>query len=555
MLLANYNLPELVTEHINKYLSSSALSFSDIKSLLLSKAPIPQVHVNITALLTEAKEKNKAKVKTALETQAYKNQMAEDKKQKEHDETEEIKDDESKKRLKRELDHIPGKLNTYESDCRLQERKLARLLASRPNVEVTQHPGKAGTKKSSNSTKLEEHERAVERAKTSLMDYQDKIRLLYVERNSIETKLKEIETRSEDRKDRRHARSRRAQAGVGYHSSGEGVEDALSQRNRLLLAKSIETQYDALEKKCAELIQDSEQINYPFFLDELPKYLDNTEDAVTVQEVIALKATLKFMKKHFECEQQAASSEDSLNKKRQSISAQIVKLQECNKRLQSLQNSNPGLTAANQKLRAENVELKEALTYNSGWKDSLGTPCWLLAGLTFLFAIPFILTLSGTIPFFIAPALLYSLVSIPPALLLLTTLGMGIAAIVYTVKASSNESTLKSNLQTIEKNQNSMGRNSQSLKTLQTVTIPNLEAQIKKDEALRDRLVSSIKDSKERAAEALKQAREIETVSFSDSPFISHKKSPKRSEPPSSDELEEISNEEEDTEEVLSTSA
>ncbi|KTD60825.1 Dot/Icm T4SS effector LegC3/PpeA [Legionella shakespearei] len=554
MLLANYNLPELVTEHINKYLSSSALSFSELKTLLLSKAPIPQVHVSITALLTEAKEKNKAKVKTALEAQAYKNQMAEDKKQKERDETEEIKEDESKKRLKRELDHIPGKLKTYEADCRLQERKLARLLASRPNVEVTQHPVKAGVKKSS-ASKLEEHERAVERARTSLMDYQDKIRSLYVERNSIETKLKEIETRTEDRKDRRHVRSRRAQAGVGYQNSGEGVEDTLSQRNRVLLAKSIETQYDALEKKCAELIQDSEQINYPFFLDELPKYLENTEDAVTVQEAIALRATLKFMKKHFECEQQAASSEDSLNKKRQSISAQIVKLQECNKRLQSLQNSNPGLTTANQKLRAENVELKTALAHNSGWKDSLGTPTWLLAGLTFLFAIPFILTLSGTIPFFIAPALLYSLVSIPPALLLLTTLGMGIAAIVYTVKASSNESALKSNLQTIEKNQNAMGRNSQSLKTLQTVTIPNLEAQIKKDEALRDRLISSIKDSKERAAEALKQAREIETVSLSDSPFISHKKPPKRPETPPSEELDDISDEEESTEEVLSTSA
>lgn len=553
MLLANYNLHELVTEHLNKYLSSSALSFSELKTLLLSKAPIAQIHVSISALLNEAKEQNKAKVKTALETQAYKNQMAEDKKQKEQDETEETKDEESKSRLKRELERIPGKLNTYEADCRLQERKLARLLASRPNIEVTQHPSNAGVKKSS-STKLEEHERAVERAQTSVLDYQDKIRLLYVERSSIEVKLKDIETRSDDRKDRRHARSRRAQAGVGYHSSGEGVEDTLSQRNRVLLARNIDTQYEALEKKCAELIQDAEQINYPVFLDELPKYLKSTEDAVTVQEAIALKAILKFMKKHFDCEQQAASSADSLNKKRQSISSQIVKLQESNKRLKSLQNNNPDLVSANQKLREENTELKTALANNSSWRDNLSTPSWLLAGLTFLFAIPFILTLSGTIPFFIAPALLYSLVSIPPALLLLATLGTGIAAIVYSVKASSNESAIKSNVQTIEKNQNSMGRNAQSLKTLQTVTIPNIEAQIKKDEALRDRLVSSIKDSKQRAADALKQAQEIEVVSFADSPSINHKKPPKRPETPPSEELDEISNEEESSEDALSTS-
>lgn len=544
MLLADHNLPELITEHINRYLSSNDLSFPDFKALILSKAPIPQIHSSIATLLTDAKNANQAKVRKALEVQAHKNQQTEDKKQKEHDQAEEIKDDESKESLSRQLKRIPKQINTYEADCRLQERKLARLLGARPNVEVTQHP-QTGLKKSSTS-KLEEHERAVERARSSLLNYENKLRLLYVERHSIQTKLKEIETRSEERKERHHRRVKRAQASIGYLSSGEGIEETLSPRNQSLLTKSIETQYDSLERKCSDLIQNSEQINYPYFLAELQKYLEKASVNLTIPEVMALQSILKLMIKHLEFEQQAASSEDSLNKKKQSISSQIVKLQELNKKLKSLQNSNPGLTSANQKLRTQNAELKTVLAHNTTWRQRLSTPAMLLAALTFLFAIPFILTLSGTIPFFIAPALLYSLVSIPPALLLLATLTSGIAAIVYTVKASSNESAIKANLHTIGSNQNLMSRNSQSLKTLQTLTIPALETQIKKDEALRDRLVISVKNSNSQADQALKQAKEIEPSSFANSPFLSSNKAT-HTPPgtPPSEELDEIDSEEE----------
>lgn len=521
MLLADFNIPELMTEQIHQYLSNNKPAFSELKALILSKAPIPQVQSNIVDTLTKIKETNRIKVKKALESQAHKTQLSEDEKQKKQEYSEESKDDESKRRLSRELKQIPTQIISHETECRLLQHKLNRLMEAPPKVEVTQKPT-PNTQHLSKS-RFEEHNRAIEKIRNSLLEYELKIQTLLQEQHTIQTKLKEIESRSDIRNEHSRKRHQRIQATIGYNKTGEGIEETLSTRNRNSLEKSIQDQIKALDKKCSDLIQDAEQINYPYFIEELQKYINNPKTKLTSPEIDALNAILKLMRQHLDYEHQAANTESSLKIKKQTISTQLTKLNGFNSKLKSLNESNPSLNSANMKLTMNNMELEISSANNIKSRDRLGAPGMLLFALTFIFCIPLILTVSGVIPFFIAPALLYSLVIIPPASLFATTLGIGIAALVYSIKAHQDDAAIKTNLQTIEMNTSLMGRNNQSQKTLETSTIPSLNAQIKKDEAARDNLALSLKNWIKLSSQAFKQAKEIEPVVLSASSVLTSK--------------------------------
>lgn len=207
------------------------------------------------------------------------------------------------------------------------------------------------------------------------------------------------------------------------------------------------------------------------------------------------------------------------------------------------------MTAANEELVSRNLELTAMKEHHANLRHRLGTPALLLFGLTFLFSIPLILTISGVIPFFIAPALLYILVSAPPTILLLSTIGVGIAAIVFSFKMHSNESAIKSNLQAIETNSNQMSRNSQNLKSLETLTIPTLDMQIKKDENLRDQLMLSLQKLQRQAAQAFQKAKEVECLSYANSSLLnsSNTQSNDASLSSHSEELEEALNDSNDS--------
>lgn len=58
------------------------------------------------------------------------------------------------------------------------------------------------------------------------------------------------------------------------------------------------------------------------------------------------------------------------------------------------------MTAANEELVSRNLELTAMKEHHADLRHRLGTPALLLFGLTFLFSIPLILTISGVIPFF-----------------------------------------------------------------------------------------------------------------------------------------------------------
>lgn len=518
MLLADFNIPDLVTEQVNVYLARTKPSFSELKALLLSKAPIPEVHTRIISILTESRDTNLNTVQKALEAQAHKKQLAEDEKQKKLDQYEETKDEELKKRLNRELRHIPTQISSHETEIQLLQIKLARILEAPPQVEVTKKSSSHRDK--IHSSTLNEHNRAIEKIKKSILDYELKIQTLLEEQDTSQIQLKEIEARSEMRKTHHDKRTLRAQARVGYRSSGEGIEETLSTKSRRLLTNSIKSQREAIKKKCADLIQDSEQINFPYFLEELQNHLKSTKTKLTTQETDALHAILKLMKKHLEFEHQAVATETSLKIKKQFISSQLTKLTELNSKLKALQNNNPSLKAANQKLTSENLELTVSMNNHIKLRDRLGNPALLLVALTFIFCIPLILTLSGVIPFFLSPALLYSLVAIPPAALFLATVGVGIAALVFTIKAQMNDSAIKTNILTIEMNTKLMNRNSQSLINLKNTTIPSLNSQIRKEEITRDNLVLSLKSLQTKALQAFNQAKSIEPVTLSETSVV-----------------------------------
>ncbi|HAT9805398.1 TPA: kinectin 1 [Legionella pneumophila subsp. pneumophila] len=516
MFLANCNIEELVTEHIKQFLADEELSFSGLKDLILSKAPIPWIHSSVTATLLKSRDSDKTEVKKNLEQQSYKAQLAEDKIQKEQDDAEALKDKKLKEVLTRELNHIPTQISEQQTELRLLHYKLDRLFESQAKVDVIQHPDSPMKKIKPSSS----HSASIERLQRSINEREIKIQSLFEQEVNNKIKLNEIEKRASVRSQHHTKRVKRAQARIGYNSTGEDILSTLSGKNQSILLRSIQKQHHALEKKCSDLIQEADQINYPLFLEELQKYLNKKKHTLSSQEVDALKSVIKYIKQHLEFEHEVINTQSSLHIKKQSISSQIVKLRELQNKLKTLKNNNPNLTAANEELVSRNLELTAMKEHHADLRHRLGTPALLLFGLTFLFSIPLILTISGVIPFFIAPALLYILVSAPPTILLLSTLGVGIAAIVFSFKMHSNESAIKSNLQTIETNSNQMSRNSQNLKSLETLTIPTLDMQIKKDENLRDQLMLSLQKQQRQAAQAFQKAKEVECLSYATSSLL-----------------------------------
>ncbi|HIG0326404.1 TPA: Dot/Icm T4SS effector LegC3/PpeA [Legionella pneumophila] len=516
MFLANCNIEEVVTEHIKQFLADEELSFSGLKDLILSKAPIPWIHSSVTATLLKSRNSDKTEVKKNLEQQAYKAQLAEDKIQKEQDDAEALKDKKLKEILTRELNHIPTQISEQQTELRLLHYKLERLFESQAKVDVIQHPDSPLKKIKSSSS----NSASIERLQRSINEREIKIQSLFEQETNNKIKLNEIEKRTNIRSQHHTKRVKRAQARIGYNSTGEDVLSTLSGKNQSLLLRSIQKQHHALEKKCSDLIQEADQINYPLFVEELQKFLNKKNRNLSSQEIEALKSIIKFIKQHLEFEHEAINTQSSLHIKKQSISSQIVKLRELQNKLKTLKNNNPHLTAVNEELISRNLELSAMKEHHANLRHRLGTPALLLFGLTFLFSIPLILTISGVIPFFIAPALLYILVSAPPTILLLSTIGVGIAAIVFSFKMHSNESAIKSNLQAIETNSNQMSRNSQNLKSLETLTIPTLDMQIKKDENLRDQLMLSLQKLQRQAAQAFQKAKEVECLSYANSSLL-----------------------------------
>ncbi len=548
MPLADYNVQEFVTEQVNVYLQDNKFTFSELKTLILSKSLISELHSQMVVILTQAKQQDQAEVKKKLETQANKKQLEEDKRQIKEEHAAALKDEESKEHLNAELKDNSSQLNANENELFQLKIQLARLIETESRqgqvhqYEQAHQHGHEHQREHSHHLKpslttQDESKAAIAQVNRDIEQCNFKIRALLIQKIDIQKSIGDIETRAKKRLVLQLERNSREQARIGYETTKGGLRDALSTENWTQLSTNIQKQHRALEIKCAELIKAIEEINYMLFLTQLPRHLEHFSLQLT--EIDALKTILKLIKQNIQHEQEAKDTSDSLNKQKALIAEHYGKLRGFKAKITALHQDNPSLTANNERLIQRNSELVTSLEQNTNSRQSYATPTLLLFALTFLLTIPLILLLSGVIPFFAAPVLVFTLFITPPAALFIGTLITGISSAVYACKACTDQNEMDTNQQIIENNKSQMNRNTQELRTLQTTTIPELEMHIKSEELIRDRLVEPLARAELLSQQTLVQAQKIEPISITYGSFLTHDKKTAPSSPLDSSILEE----------------
>ena len=166
------------------------------------------------------------------------------------------------------------------------------------------------------------------------------------------------------------------------------------------------------------------------------------------------------------------------------------------------------MLTTNKQLTEKIKVLNSSLEENSKIQKRLSTSVLLLLGLSCAFSIPFILALNGTLAF-LTPVLLYCLVSIPPALLVLSTIAVGIASLVYFFRVREHNESIKKDKELISSNIKQWSKNELESKELELLIIPALEEQIKKEETKRDELISVLEKTQKLLKETFAQAQQI----------------------------------------------
>lgn len=509
MLLSNLNIQDLVTEHLLNYITQHDFSFQELKQNIINKAPISQVQSKIITILSDYKKQDLAEVQKNIEQQAYKTQLIDDEKEKEYETKKNLNAHQEKATLNQELNDIPKQIREHEDQCIHLLSKINQLRKEIPIETVHQHHTSSNI--SPHLVSQNDSIPIINPLEKKLLDHELKINTLTQRLLIINSKLQDINRKIKKYTTHQIERQFREQARIGYNTTGEGIFDTLSVKNKEHLRKNTQTQNSAMEKKLAVLIKDSEQINYPIYFDQLLNQLPKLN--LPGQETDALRHLFKFMDHHFNYEHQAVSIGEKLKIKRSSISSKLAKLYQSYQQLNILKQSCPNLTNTNEQLTDYNKELKPTKEKNTLLSQRLGNATLILLATTFLLFIPLILVYGGVIPLFLTPALVFTLFSVPPAIALLATLSLGIAAIVFYYKAHSLDSLINANTQTISDNTNQIIRNSLELDALEKQTIPLDEKQIKKDELIRDTLNEEFIYNKKLAEQYLNQAKTIEPIS------------------------------------------
>jgi hypothetical protein len=471
-MLVSFDIQGCINEQMKIYLQDNALTFAQLKQLLINKKPIPEIHTRVSALLVKAQKENKDQVKKALETQVYKKQLAEDEQENKKDKANLLRDEQLKTRFKQELKKITSLINKH-----LEEQEI---LIQRANQFYTP---KMMTLPLTLSTPMSNQWR------DAIQQHDIKIHFLHEKGKIIQIKLDELEHSMKLNKQRQLARTARDQARVGYQSTKQNLEHTLSEHNKAALHKSINEQSKGLEKMRLKLEENAELIQFKSFLQILPKHLSQMQ--LKPNELTAIQATLKLMKQHISYKDEVDLLQNSLQKKKETINPLLTKLHLVKERLKLFTTNNPILTIKNEQLEKKIIDTTDIVAQNNKVNRNLSAATWLLLGLTFLLSIPLILTISGTLSFF-TPLLLYCFVSIPPSLLLLSTVVVGITALVYFFKARAATQAITDAQNTIEDNIKKMAQNENELVELQLVLLPSLEAQIKREEELRENIQASL---------------------------------------------------------------
>lgn len=510
MTLSNCNIQDLVTTQIKDFLLNNQLSFHELKALITEKKPIPDVQDTTVKILLKMKTDDLTQVKTTLENQAYSVQKAEDAHEKKLIEAEASSDKEIAKRLTREYTHIPILIASHNQECTLLRNQLADLIQSLPAVVITHsHQDKLNSSQPAHNKKTR-----IEHLQKSITQFENKIKNLSNKHQHIHSQLTKIKERTQARLGKKESIDAREEAYATYLVSGIGFMGSLSKKNQIRLANRIKDQQHALESKCIALIEDAQAINFAFFIGLLPNHWSNL--SINHKEGEAVRMMVKLMKHHLHFEQQIATTQESLDRNRVSLTTRLMKLSALNDTLDSLTIDKSLLAENNKRLLLENKACHQAHLHHRNLKNQLGLSTLITLGNTFIFSIPLFLAHYGSLPFIISPLLLSAL----PGLLLLATIAVSIAALVYGFKAKADFTSIQWNLATIHSNNNHVKKNQLSIEQLQTRTIPKLERHMREVEITRSQLIDVLEESKVQAEQSIKQAKGIIHLASSGSGFF-----------------------------------
>lgn len=533
MPLIDCNVQELVTKQFDIYLQDNEFTFPELKTLILNKSFIPKLHSQVVAILTQTKKNDQTVMKNALEKQAYSKQLDDDSKQIKEEKSDVSKDEESKANLQAKLQDNSSQLRTYEDGLFQLKLQLTRLFTialqqdrenqhEHSHEHQNAHEHQHGHNLKPSKIPQDESKAAIAQLNKDIEQRAIKIQTLLIKKNEIQKSITDIETREKRRMANQLERNSREQARIAYDTTKQGLRETLTQENWTKLSTNIQRQHNAIETQCSELIKITEEINYPIFIKQLPNHL--TKLSLQVAEIEAIKTILKLLKQNMQHEQESKDTRDSINKRKILIKEHYEKLKKAKAKIISLQQENPNLTTNSQHLTQRNTELVASLEQHVNSRQNFATPALLLFTLTFLLTIPLILLFSGVIPFFAAPAFVYTLFIAPPAALFIGTLVTGITSAVYAYSACTDQSEIDSNRDTIENNKRQVNMNSKELRTLQTTTIPKLEILLKDNEIIQDHLNEALKKSELLSQQTFMQAQKTAPMSISTVSFLTQDK-------------------------------
>lgn len=521
-----------VRDDMKAFLNQSPpLSFVTLKTLLTSKKSITEVHAPIAQRVQQIRDDAKTAAQDILEQIALQEQIRDDDYEKRSDASSYKDDLHRKEILHQELIHKSTMRRQFEGELLtlnavLQSTSTPLQVHQHPVTETHtnthQHPSQVPTQPNVHTHPNQDaHQQSVgvvhahptidihQTTRQRISFINAELMQLNNQNRRISEELTQIDRRMEEYASRRNERELRLQArlDLANHVAGSSVNKTLSPKQQLDLNAKIRLHYDNFDLQCAELIANAEKINYSIFINQLEDHLKKT--SLTDQEKRALNQSLTLIKQHLAYENEAEIIQRSLNEVQTTLSNDRKKLGLSNSKLNKLKQTNPHLARINEELAAQNIEQQALCIENKLTRDKLTTPTLIAVGTTVLASIPLALTLAGVIPFFIAPTLLFTLVSLPPALLLVTTLGLGIAAITYAVKASLNENTIENNQNTIDQNRSQMVDNISATEQLERATIPELTRAIARGELEQHNLEQSLQQKQMQAEQALQQAKEV----------------------------------------------
>lgn len=472
-------------------------TFEEFKALLISRAPISAVHDAIVEKLARINEVDQDAKILELNHKYYKAQISQDEIDKMADEKEARVDVSERAALDRELvdkgrlrDHVISELTKLNNSANVHQRQPAPIMAAPfPSFPVHTHADTVSKE----------------------LNLRNQLSAIETRISEINVRLEVLAQKGKARAEREEQRIIRIQAKTSLDEKGLLSELCLDDKNHKAYINTVLTEVMTLNSLRDELVTKAKQENYGFFLQTIKATPAITR--LTDDEVTAINAITRLIDKYFKHQSTIKNHQDALSSLADVVKAKTNNLAQTRQTLESLKKANPELTTANKGLEQNNVERNSAIAENQSSRSKLKVPGLYLAGIGFLFTIPLALTLVGMIPFFLPPAFMLTLVIAPPAALLIAAIGVGIAALVYTIKNAFHSLTISSNRDLIDGNNNKMAKNIREISELETTTIPQLKVSIKNTKGLQRIYENDIADLEASAAGALRKAGK--TVPFS----------------------------------------